>query len=360
MEALPYLIAYLTPAATALGLWLGGGWTFLGLGVVFGLIPVLDAVGGLDTENADADGEAARDRNPLFNWVVRGWIVPQLTLLAVALWQASTADWSALAWVGAILSVGTTNSAGGITIAHELMHRRGRFDRALAEVLMTTSTYTHFCVEHVFGHHKTVATPDDPAFAPYGQTLYAFLPRSLVGGLRSAWRHETQRATRKGDVGTLRDRRLRYALDVALAYGLVAALTGPVGVAFFAAQSLVSMVLLELINYIEHYGLARRQLPNGKYEKVTPHHSWNSAHRVTKHFLFALPRHADHHAHASRPYWKLRHFDDAPQMPAGYATMVLLSFVPPLWFRVMNPRVRHWNAGMAARYPDQAGAQVAA
>ncbi|MCA9546189.1 MAG: alkane 1-monooxygenase [Myxococcales bacterium] len=352
MDALPYLIGYLIPAVAAVGLWLGGPYTFLGLAFTFGAIPALDALGGLDTANADVAGEAARDRNPLFNLIVRLWILPHAGLLVFAGWLALTAGWGPVAWTGAVLSVGVMSAGVGITIAHELMHRRGAGDRALGEALMTLSSYPHFCVEHVYGHHKTVATPDDPAFAPYGQSLYAFLPKTLIGGVRSAWRHETRRVARKaGDRLTWRDRRVRYPLDLLVMYGAVAWLGGPLGVGFFAAQSLVAMVLLELINYIEHYGLERRRLPSGKYEKVTPHHSWNSAHRVSKHLLFALPRHADHHANASRPYWKLRHFDDAPQMPAGYPSMVLLSLAPPLWFRVMNPRVRQWNASVAERHP---------
>jgi alkane 1-monooxygenase len=345
MAALPYLIVYLLPPATAYGLWRGGAWTFLGLAFVFVAIPIFDALLGLDEVNADAEGEAALDANPLLNLVVRAWLPVQVALIGYAIWW-SAGGLTPLEWIGGALSVGVTAAGGGINIAHELMHRRDPRDRALAEVLMTTTSYTHFCVEHVYGHHKNVSTPHDPGSARAGQSLYAFLPQTLIGSVRSAWRLETRRAERAKQTGTLRDRRVRYPLDLLAIYGLVFGLSGLPGVAFFAAQSAMAILLLELINYIEHYGLERRQIGPDRWEKVTPQHSWNSAHRLTKYFLFALPRHADHHANAARPYWKLRHFEGAPQHPAGYATMVLLSLVPPLWFRVMNPRLAAWRGQM--------------
>jgi alkane 1-monooxygenase len=343
MAVLPYLFVYLLPPVTVLGLWLGEGWSFLGLAFAFGGIPIVDALLGLDTHNATEAEAQARAANPWFNVVVRAWLPVQLAVVGYAVWWASQGQ-SPLAWVGGGLSVGVTAGAAGINIAHELMHRRNRWDRAMAEVLMSTVTYTHFCVEHVFGHHKMVSTPADPAYARAGQTIFGFLPQTIVGSLRSAWRLETRRAKRAKQAGTWRDRRVRYPLDMLAVYGLAFAVGGWTGVVFFAVQSLVAVLLLELINYIEHYGLARRELSPGRYEKVTPQHSWNSAHRLTKFFLFALPRHADHHANAARPYWELRHFDDAPQHPAGYATMVLLSLVPPLWFWVMDRRLADWQA----------------
>ncbi len=350
MEALPYLLIYVIPLTTGVGIWLGGAGMFLGLGLVFILIPLLDALGGLDTANPDADNETALDRNPLFNLTVRLWFVPQVGLIAFGLWYAINGGWSPMEWIGGVLSVGVSSGAGGITVAHELMHRRGKIDRGLAELLMTTASYTHFCVEHVYGHHKHVATPEDPATARYGQSLYPFVVQSILGGVRSAWRLESGRVSRrKKHARTLHDRRLRYALDLALAYGLIAMLFGSAGVFFFLTQSLVAICLLELINYIEHYGLMRQKQDNGRYQNISPHHSWNSAHRLTRRVLVGLPRHADHHANASRPFWKLRHLAQAPQMPAGYAAMVLLSLLPPLWFKVMNPRVRFWQEQAAIR-----------
>ena len=360
MDAVPYLIAYLMPIVTAAGLWLGGGWVFAGLAFVFVATPLLDALSGLDEVNADDEAVAARAKKPWFDGLLRAWVPVQIGLIGFALWWATHTEQPWWALLGGALSVGVTGSGGGITIAHELMHRARNLDRALAEVLMTTMSYTHFCVEHVFGHHKNVATPEDPAFAPYGQTLYAFLPRTLVGGVRSAWRLESRRAEKRGEARTWRDRRVRYALDLGLVYLAVGLLFGLGGLAFFALQSAVGILLLELINYVEHYGLERALVGPGRYERVTPRHSWNSAHRLTKFFLFGLPRHADHHASASRPYYALRHYPDAPQLPAGYAAMVLLSLLPPLWFRVMNPRVQAWQAGGTPAAPAPGGAPAGA
>jgi alkane 1-monooxygenase len=229
------------------------------------------------------------------------------------------------------------------------MHRRGRLERGLAELLMTTTTYTHFCVEHVLGHHKHVATPLDPASSHLGESLYAYLPRTLLGGVRSAWRLEGQRRKNAGlSWWSLKNRQVRYPLVLALVYVGIAIFVGPIGVVFFAGQSLVAMLLLETINYIEHYGLARRELSPGRYERCLPWHSWNASQRLTNWFLLHLQRHADHHHIASRPYYALRHVDESPQLPFGYATMVLLALLPPLWCRVMDERARAWNARQRA------------
>ena len=246
----------------------------------------------------------------------------------------------------ALLALSTGLMTGiGINVAHELMHRRGRPERAGAEILMVMTTYTHFCVEHVLGHHKHVSTPVDPASSRLGESIYVYLPRTLLGGLRSAWRLEGQRVRRVGIPSwSLRNRRLRYALTLLAVYVFIGATVGAVGVVFMALQSAVAMLLLETINFIEHYGLARREIRPGVYERTMPAHSWNASERMTNWFLFHLQRHADHHHLASRPFFALRHIDDSPQMPTGYAGMILLALVPPLWRRVMDPRVLAWQA----------------
>jgi alkane 1-monooxygenase len=210
---------------------------------------------------------------------------------------------------------------------------------------MTQVSYPHFCIEHVHGHHRHVATPADPASARRGENVFAFLLRSITGGLTSAWRIETARVRRLGDQAwSLRDRRLRMPLVAALVYVAVGALWGSAGVVIFFAQGAVAVTLLEVINYLEHYGLTRREIRPGTFERVGPEHSWNSSHRISNQYLFNLARHSDHHYLASRPYEALRHFDEgqAPQLPAGYASMLMVALVPPLWFRVMNPLVDEW------------------
>jgi alkane 1-monooxygenase len=225
------------------------------------------------------------------------------------------------------------------------MHRKTKLHRAGAEILMTSVSYTHFCVEHVLGHHRKVATAEDPATSRFGESFYRFYPRTLIGSLVSAWRLEGERCRKRGiSAWSLRNRRTRYALVLAAVYAGVGLAFGPLGLGLFIAQGVVAFSLLEAINYIEHYGLTRRRLASGRFERVRPEHSWNSAHRVSNWYLFNLARHSDHHYLASREYDRLRHHGSAPQLPSGYAAMVLAALVPPLWFRIMNPRVEAWNA----------------
>ncbi len=346
MSALPFFIAYLVPLSALLGIALGGGWSWSTVVLVFVITPVLDAFLGLNTTNPSREPEGPPpQRDPVFDLALWLWVPTQLGVVGWAAWTVAARPLSAAEVAGLVLSVGISSGAGAINVAHELMHRRGRPERALAELLMTTTGYTHFCIEHVRGHHKHVATPLDPASARFGESVAVFLPRTLAGSLASAWRIESERVRSKGRgrLG-LGDRRLRYPLVLTLVLAAIWIILGAVGVAFFLVQALVAVVLLEVINYVEHYGLERRLLPSGRYERVTPRHSWNAAHRLTNWYLFNLQRHADHHDVASRPYWLLRHVPDSPQLPAGYATMCLLALVPPLWRRVMDPRVAAWRA----------------
>jgi alkane 1-monooxygenase len=344
MNVLPHLLAYLGPALLALGATLGGAWTFLPTGFVFGLLPILDDRVGRNDANPEVAPGGSSWAADLALWL----FVPVQTVAIVAvlfhLTRGDTAV-SLVETIGLTVSLGLISGSGGIVVAHELMHRAGRFPKALAEILMTETTYAHFCVEHVHGHHRHVATPRDPASSRRGESVFAFVPRSILGGAISAWRIESERTARQGTSWTLRDRRLRMPLVTGLVYAGVAAAFGRLGVLVFLAQGAFAVVLLEVINYLEHYGLARRETAPGQYERVGPEHSWNSSHRVSNWYLFNLARHSDHHYLASRPYESLRHWDEreAPQLPTGYAAMLLVALAPPLWFRIMNPRVDAWN-----------------
>ncbi len=335
----PYFFIFVLPLLTLLGVELRGWWLAAPIVLVFALIPLLDSVLRLETRNPPEErGHQAR-----FDLPVLAWVPVQLGTLGFALWRVSTVDFSGLETVAVALSLGLM-SAGGINVAHELMHRKGRLHRACAEALMTSVTYTHFCVEHVLGHHRRVATEADAASSRLGESFYRFYPRVVLGSLVSAWGLERDRCAKRGIRWTsLRDRRTRYALVLALVYVGIGLAWGPLGLGVFALQSAVAFTLLEAINYIEHYGLSRSQLASGRFERVMPEHSWNSAHRISNLYLFNLARHSDHHYLASREYDRLRHYEDVPQLPGGYPAMVLLGLVPPLWFRVMDPRVAAWN-----------------
>ena len=230
-------------------------------------------------------------------------------------------------WAGLILSMGVCCGVMGINAAHEFGHRRTRVERVAARVLLTTSLYWQFYVEHNRGHHKWVATPADSETSFLGESLPRFWVRSLFMAYRNAWKLDPR----------------EMILGSAVQLAVVALLFwnfGPRATGAFVVSALIGALLLQSVNYIEHYGLLRNRLPAGGYEPVQPVHSWNSSHPLSRYVLLELSRHSDHHAHASRKYQILRHREDAPQLPAGYPAMILLALVPPLWFRVMNPRVQ--------------------
>lgn len=345
------LVFFLIYALTGVGLWIashGGVYTLAApLAVTFVAIPILDALIGVDTRNP-GESPARPLQATLFRLAT--WLAFPLQAF-VLLWGAALVtrtSASIVELVGAVVAVGMTGGVIGITVAHELVHRASRADRALGNVLLVLVCYLHWATEHVAGHHKRVATPDDAATARLGESLPSFLLRSTGRGFLSSWRIEQARNARRGLRSPLRNPVLwgvAASCIVAVALGLV---FGPRAAWFFFAQSAVAVAFLETINYIEHYGLERRELRPGVYERVTPIHSWNASHWLTNVLLFNLQRHSDHHAWPARPYYKLRHRPDAPQLPTGYAGMALLAMVPPLWRRVMDPRVAEHRAKLAA------------
>ncbi len=354
--SLPFMLAMGFPAVGLLvAAQPASAWVYALPLTIFGALPLIDLVAGRSrvTLTPAASARLARDWHfDVWLWL---WVPLQLVAVVATLWQVGHVSLPPLQLAAIALSLGLLSGLG-INVAHELMHRIGRVERALAEVLMTMALYTHFCVEHVLGHHKHVSTPQDPASSRLGESVYAYLPRTLIGGLRSAWRIETARVARVKVAGSWRDRRVRYAVGQVAAVVVAGLLGGGIGVAVFVAQAIVAMLLLETINFIEHYGLVRREVRPGVYERCLPEHSWNASERVTNWVLFHLQRHADHHHVASRPFFALRHVDDSPQMPTGYAGMILLALVPPLWRTVMDHRVHAWRARESTQLTDETAA----
>ncbi|MEM8711961.1 MAG: alkane 1-monooxygenase [Planctomycetota bacterium] len=339
-----FTAAYALPLLHLAALQLRGPFAWVTLVYVFVAIPLLDGLipaGPPDDDLAEAMPRTSRFHDLLLEL----WFPVQVALTLWTLHAIEAAPPSGHEWAGLVLSLGLVAGAGGITIGHELMHRPSLVHRALGEALMTSVYYAHFCVEHVLGHHKRVATHSDPASARRGEWIYAFYVRAVAMGLVSAWRLETRRVERLGIKGTLRDRRLRMGLtQLALGLALLATF-GPAGLAFHVAHALFAVLLLETVDYIEHYGLVREEITPGKHERVRPHHSWNSAHRVSSAHIFQLPRHSDHHANASRPYYRLRTLPgEAPVLPAGYPTMMLTALAPPLFFRIVDPLIEAHGA----------------
>ncbi|HDR8992929.1 alkane 1-monooxygenase [Burkholderia vietnamiensis] len=314
----------------------------------FGVIPILDTLIGDDRDNPPEAVVPQLERSRYYRWIVYLATLVEYVAFFMCVRIVGT---HALAWydyVGFALSLG---AATGISIntAHELGHKTNRFERWLAKITLAPVAYGHFFVEHNRGHHVRVATAEDPASARFGESFWAFLPRTVAGSIRSAWRLEKARLERLGrSPWTWRNEVLHAWAMTVVVWGIAIAMAGPVVIPFLVIQAAYGASLLEVVNYVEHYGLGRRKLPSGRYERCTPQHSWNSNHVVTNLFLYQLQRHADHHANPTRSYQALRHFDDSPQLPAGYATMILFAYVPPLWYRVMNPRVvAHYGGDMA-------------
>ena len=323
-------------------------WAWLVITVVFGVIPLLDFVVGRDPANPDERDEVPALEAQGYYRLLSLATVP--LLLAMLVWSAwifvSYAGWSWVGQLGWVLSGGTVMGAIGITVSHELIHKDAVLEQNAGGLLLAAVCYAGFKVEHVRGHHVHVSTPEDASSSRFGQSLYAFLPHAYKHNFLNAWRLEAERLQRRGLPALHWRNELIwwYAISALLLLGFSLAF-GWLGALFFLGQALMAFTLLEIVNYVEHYGLHRRKLDNGRYERTTPHHSWNSNFLLTNLFLFHLQRHSDHHAYAKRRYQVLRHFDDSPQLPNGYAGMIVLALFPPLWRAIMDPKVRAYYAG---------------
>ncbi|HYC05708.1 MAG TPA: alkane 1-monooxygenase [Azospirillaceae bacterium] len=329
------LCALMAPALAFAGLSLGGPWLFLPLAWLALLSAGLDMALPADhgrAVNREATGAA------LLTWTIFP-IMAALLLYALAVMTAAPHAW--WEWLGAATAVGISIGGVGIPAAHELVHRKEAWERGLGVAIVSLVLYAHFRIEHVHGHHRTVGTTDDPATARFGHSLYRFMTISVPGEVTSAWRLEVERLARRGvPLFHWRNRMLWY---IALQAGLVAgayALFGTAGLLFFLGQAAVAILLLQATAYIEHYGLERGRSPRGGWERIEPWHSWNSAHRMTNLATFNLGLHAEHHRWPGKAYPELVDDRLARHLPFGYATMIGLALVPPLWFRVMNPLVR--------------------
>lgn len=323
-------------------------WPWLVISVVFGVIPLLDFIVGRDPANPDECDEVPALEAQGYYRLLSLATVP--LLLAMLVWSgwifASYEGWSWVGQLGWVLSVGTVMGAIGITVSHELIHKDPTLEQNAGGLLLAAVCYAGFKVEHVRGHHVHVSTPEDASSSRFGQSLYAFLPHAYKHNFLNAWKLEAERLKRRSLPALHWRNELIwwYAISALFLLGFTLAL-GPLGALFFLGQAVIAFTLLEIVNYVEHYGLHRRKLDNGRYERTNAHHSWNSNFLLTNLLLFHLQRHSDHHAYAKRRYQVLRHFDDSPQLPNGYAGMIVLAVFPPLWRAVMDPKVRAYYAG---------------
>jgi len=356
-----YLLVTLPSLLLLASVWLGEQYghadtfSFTTLFFVFVLVPIFDHIVGQDPVNPDEETQVPALSKEVFYRI--------LTLLCLPLQIASiiygghilmTADFSWIGQVGWVLSVGTVGAIVAINVGHELIHKDPLIEQWAGGLLFSCVTYGGFKVEHVRGHHVTVSTPECASSSRYGQTLYEFLPHAYLHNFLNAWKLEAKKLKRKGKSPLSLSNELIWWYGFSLAFaGVCGALWGWMGIAYFFAQSFVAFSLLEVINYIEHYGLHRRKLESGRYERTNIEHSWNSNYLLTNLFLFQLQRHSDHHANPKRRYQVLRHHESSPQLPSGYATMVVLALFPPLWFKVMNPKVEAYYQDEEHQLTDQ-------
>ncbi|MEM8631327.1 MAG: alkane 1-monooxygenase [Pseudomonadota bacterium] len=350
-RALPFWVSLTIVPLIILGA-VKGGWTlFLVPLYGWGCFPLLDRLTGLDRSSLDP--ETPDSGIFWYRLITLIWFPVQATVTFGAIyWVTATDHLSGIEQVGLFFGIGVLSGAIGITYAHELIHQRSKLERTLGDLLLASVLYSHFRTEHLLVHHLHVATPKDPVTARYNESFPHFFARVLRDSLASAWETETGRLERRGRQWW--DSRNPFWVYGALQGGflLLAFLIGGwTGVGLFVVQAAVAIWQLELVNYIEHYGLTRRPLGNGRYEHTKPHHSWNATTRATNWLLINLQRHSDHHFKPDRRFPLLKTYDesDAPQLPYGYAVMTTAAMIPPLFRRLMNPRVRAWRRQF---YPD--------
>ncbi|MBU3586303.1 alkane 1-monooxygenase [Polynucleobacter sp. 31A-FELB] len=336
--------------ASILAFVLTGHWLYLlfALAIIHIAIPILDLTFSEDFSNPPESAVESLNKDFFYRALVWVYVPFQLIGTVYGTWLAATQSLDWYAYIALVFTVGSTNGIG-IGTAHELGHKQESVDRWLSKLALASSMYGHFFVEHNRGHHKRVATPEDPASARMGESFWAFLPRTVLGSLISAWELERERLKRKGRVvWSIQNENLQAWSLTILLYGALIFWLGWAALIFLVLQGIYAASMLEVVNYVEHYGLLRQKDQNGGYVRCAPEHSWNSNHIVGNILLYHLQRHSDHHAHPTRRYQALRHFGEAPQLPGGYASMITLAYCPPLWFALMDRRVvRHYAGDMS-------------
>ena len=335
-----YLWAYSIPLVAILGFNAGGIWNYSALVFTFVFIPILEILLPIDVTNNSEELKNHKNVNKCYDVLLLLNLPLVYGLMIYVLYRISAGHHNGYEIVGMTLSLGIVLGANGINVAHELGHRNTLFERIVGKMLLVPSHYTHFFIEHNHGHHLHVATPADPSTAKYNQTLYAFWWQSVVGTYKKAWElqiklnktNNTEAWQFTSDMFWFSIIQPIYLLAIFFAFGFTALL-----VAIFAG--IIGLLLLETINYIEHYGLVRNTLPSGRYERVSEKHSWNSNHVLGRIILYELTRHSDHHYKSQKKYQILEYHDESPQMPFGYPTSMVMAFFPSLWFDVMNKRI---------------------
>lgn len=342
-RSLKFCLAYTTPILVIWSIYSGNYWAFSAIVFTFVIVPLIEFFTKGSTRNLSKAEEEMTKVDPLYDWILYGLVPIQYFILGYFLFQISKEGLPIYYQIGATLSFGLACGILGINAAHELGHRTNKYEQLMSKLLLLTTLYMHFFIEHNRGHHKNVSTDEDPASSRLGEGIYQFYFRSIIDGWFSAWHLEKERLKKqKQTFWSLHNEMLLYQFIQGLLVILIGSIWGLTTLLFFLAGALMGILLLETVNYIEHYGLRRKK--NGThYERTMPIHSWNSNHPIGRLLLLELSRHSDHHYLASRKYQILRHFDDSPQMPTGYPGMMVLALIPPLWFKIMDKELEKYQ-----------------
>ena len=335
-----YLLAFSVPFIGFIGFYFQGIWSYAALGYAFGFIPIAELFLPTNDSNYEPDEVQNRLKNKFFDLFLYLNVPIVYGCLGYVAYLITTQNLSVFEIIGLTLSLGVILGANGINVAHELGHRNSLFERLLGKLLLIPSHYTHFYIEHNHGHHLHVSTPEDPSTAKYNQNLYSFWYQTITGTYKKAWQIQqklNQSENRK--IYSIKSDMFWFTI-IQIAYlGVSLYFFGIIGFIVLLFAGMVGILLLETINYIEHYGLKRKLLSSGRFERVTEKHSWNSNHILGRIVLYELTRHSDHHYKSQKKYQILEYHDVSPQLPFGYPTSMVLSFIPPVWFSIMNKRI---------------------
>ncbi len=339
-KALPFSFGYIFFALHLFSLHLGGVFTWLPIFAAYIVINGIDMlVKTKPTRYTDQEREVL-GTSKIFRYVTYPFMPVLAFVVIYTVYQVSFRSFSVFELIGITLSTALLTGAMGITIAHELVHRDNKLELFFADVILIFTCYMHFSIEHVAGHHKKIGTPEDNATARFGESIYQFLMRSITGSYLGALEIENRRLKKRGSsVYSWRNRMIWYTAIPMLTILTLGLLWGISAAVFFMAQAFIGFLYLEVINYVEHYGLVRTLLPSGRYERVNDWHSWNSDHVVSNLFLIKLPTHSDHHVNAHKRFHLLETPQDCPQLPFGYPTMLPIALFPKLWRSIMDPLV---------------------
>jgi len=340
IKDLKYLMSYSIALFAFIGISLGGFYNYLAVIFTFVFIPVLEIIVKKSDEKYTDEEKKNRNLDPFFDFLLYLNIPIVFGIFFFSLEKLALTS-SVYDIIGIILSASIVMATNGINVGHELGHRKSIIARTCSKLLYLPCQYMHFYIEHNFGHHINVATPEDPATARYKQTVYSFWITSVIRTYISAWEIQLKllKVSKRSFFSIKNDMvfytlfQLAFLVFIYYNFGLFLTFLSIV-------MSVVSFLFLETINYVEHYGLLRKKEPSGRYERVKPHHSWNSNHTIGRIVLYELTRHSDHHFKSSKKYQVLESLDECPHLPHGYPTSILLSLIPPLWFSIMNPLVR--------------------